>query len=931
MPSLVRTFASIEARNGDADSSTLSTGGIVGVAITGAFVVFVSLSLVLICVARRQERRRRQLEEQAESRTTGTPSQDGLEDQSPFPRRLRKKSLLDSEFDPEPMQQWHRISLPVIPPVFSRRPSLNLAPFRDDVHSSAGQSQRSEKDRGRELRELRRTSSWIDEDALHGPRISKPKSKSSLLSLRRKLSSRQPSSNPGLLGSPTLPHAEHKSMDIGEALPVLDRSATVLYRPQTASAPQTSPTGTQQPLTTTQQTRSTNTIAFEAAQQLAGQSRLPDIQRPPRICTSTTELSSILQLMAARLEDGNRSPRRQTMFSRSTTRSTQQLVRFVDAHNNGEATSPGRSQNSVPEVMVVTELEAVDTTTQKGPTPSLVHRPSHDRQVSHMSHVSQFSIVSEADSMLASRRGSQPEVETALSSPSRHERAKELAQAEQNQELRPTTSGSDSSALSTLYSVDEEAEVTQARCTVIERTLTTHQSYERYDKSPKFPFENGGSPKMGRLRRGTLGQFHGPRPMPRPESPAMPASPQARADKPLETSLHFSIYAVDDDPFIAESSQSQNSSRLSQVFKDLPSNVHRPETGSRTRDSTLASSSKPAARVTKATGTPSPWPKSLQITVPPPYARPSSPTLSSRSGASSIHESHSHGHSMSIATTVGYSTSTLFTIPSPEGSPTKVPQRPESRAGFHCDPVTTSDEDEDEEDEQRDIVHDNMPRFVNQSRSTSSGSVYSQEEGEEVDRLRPLRLTAKKSNTSNRDSTQIASVVAELRRMNSQVSQTSGYSTSSTASLNTLAANTIPEEIGSPTLPVLRGGGFSPGKKGGTSRASRNYLSVGGSPEKSSHGKRFSDGALVSRRRVSGGARRSRRGTVGAGMGSGTGLAARLKELDRHMAGMSKGVVTRSPAKSSAMHLRTEASSESLYDEHGFLKSSPVGTPVARG
>ncbi|KAK8066732.1 hypothetical protein PG997_013479 [Apiospora hydei] len=980
MPSLVRAFASLEARDGDADSSTLSTGGIVGVAIAGALFVFISLSLALVCFARRQERRR-QLEEQAESRTTGSPSQDGLEeDKLPFPRRLRKRSIIETEFDPETVQQWHRISLPVIPPVFSRRPSLNLIPFRDDVHSSPGPSQRSEKERGRELSELRRQSSWIDEDALHGPRISKPRSKPSLLSLRRKLSFRQPLSNPGLLGSPTLPHAEHKAnpapveRSIGEALPARDRcpsSGTVLYGPQTASAPQTSSTGTQQPPAVKQQIRNTNTIAYEAAEQLAGQSRLPDFQRPPRICTSTTDLSAILQLTAARLEDGNNSPRRQTMFARSTTRSTQQLVRFVDACINAddEAPSPTRSQKSAPEVMIVAELEAADTVPPKRPTPSLVHRSSHERQVSHMSHVSQFSIVSEADSMLASRRGSQPDVETALSSPSRHARAKESAQVEQShQELRPTTSGSDSSALSTLYSVDEEAEGTQTRCTVIERTIDTqttlHQSYDRCDKSPKLPFENGDSARMGRLRRGTLGQFHGPRPMPRPDAPAMPASPQARAEKPVETPLHFSIYAVDDDPFIAESSQPQNSLRLSQIFKDLPSNANRPEIGSKTRESTRALSSKPVVLVTKATGTPTPTPspKSLKITVPPPNVlRPGSPTqdavdrrtspaLSSRSGASSIHEIHSHrGHRMSLATTVGYSTSTLFTTPSPEGSPTGPPQRPESRAGFHYDPGTTSEEEDGEDEEQRDMVHDNMPQhlFGTQSRSASEGSVYSQDQGEEVDRLPPLRLTAKKSNNNNtnnnignRDSTQLASVVAELRRMNSQVSLTSGYSAASTASSTTLPAavanNTvIPEEetsSSSPTLQVLRGGGFSPGKRGGTSRASRNYLSVGSPEKQTPHGKRFSDGALVARRGGSCGATKgSRRGTVGAGVGSGTGLAGRLRELDRHMVGVSKGVVTRSPAKSSAMRLRTEASLESLYDEHEFLKGTPIGTPVGRG
>ncbi|KAK8040825.1 hypothetical protein PG994_013832 [Apiospora phragmitis] len=943
MPSLVRGFASIEARDGDSGSSTLSTGGIVGVAISGALVVFVVLSLLLVCVARRQARRRR-LVEQAGSATIGSPSQDGWEDKSPFPG-----SIFDNEGDLESIQQRHRISLPVIPPVFSRRPSLNLAPFRDDVHSSGGQSQRREKERGRELRELRRKSSWIDEDALHGPRISKPKSKHSLLSLRRKLSARQISSNPALLGSPTLPHAERKAHpgpneSNGEALPVGGdiclSFGTVLYEPrpapQTVSAPQASPTRTQQPLAAAETTRNTYTIAFEAAQQLAGKSRLPDSQRPPRPCTSATDLSAILQLTAARLQDGNRSARRQTMFARS-----QQLVRFGDVqYADGGPVSPARKK-SAPEVMVA-ELEAAEMTSfPKGPTPSTIQKSSHDRHVSHMSHVSQFSIVSEADSMLACRRGSQPDVQTALSSPSRHERAKELAQAEQNQELRPTTSGSESLAFSTLYSVDEETDLSPTKSPGTERTYvarTTHQPYERYDTSPKLPFDNGGSPRVSKLRRGTLGQFHGPRPMPRPECPAMHVSPRCRADKPLEPSSHFSIYAVDDDPFTADLSPSQNSPRLSQVFKVLPANVNRPETGPKSRDSTRATSSKPLVRFTKATATPTPSPKSLQITLPPPYVtqgiidRLPSPTLSSRSSGSSIHESSSNGNRTSIATTIGYSTTTLLTMPSPEGSPTKLDQRPRSQAGFHRDPSKATD---DEEDERRDMVHNDMPRpsFVNQSRSPSDGSVYSsqaegEEEVEEEDRLPPLRNEAT-NNVDNRDSTQIASLVAELRRMNSQVSQASGYSRASTSSSTTLGAVA---EVGSPTLPALRGGGFSPGKRGGTSGASRNYLAVG-SPEKKPYeegDKGVSGGAPAARRWGNEGsagisARRGRRGTVGAGMGSGTGLASRLKELDRHMTGVSKQVVAKSPGRSSSMRVRVEASSESLYDEYGFLKSSPVG------
>ncbi|KAK7954585.1 hypothetical protein PG988_015279 [Apiospora saccharicola] len=918
MPSLVHSLASIEARDEDAGSSTLSTGAIVGVAIAGAFIVFAALSLLLILVARRQSRLRR-LVEQAESGTTGPPSQNDSEEKSSFPRRLRKKSILDAEGSPEPIPDWHRISLPIIP-------------------LSSPDARRSERERGRELREIRRKSSWIDEDALHGPRISKPRSKHSLLSLRRKLSFRQPSSSSAMLGSPTLPHAEHKpnpgpSPTEGNgtaqtaALTRSSSSGTVLYGPrpvpQALTVTQPNPPASQEPLVATQTARDTSKIVFEAAH--------PNPQRPIRNCTSATGLSDILQLTAARLQDGNMSYRRQTMFAEITARKSQQLVRFEGVHiTDSDAASPARSQKSAPQVV---ELEATETSPQKVSALGPLQKPNHDR---HVSHVSQFSIVSEADSLVVSNRNSQPDVQTALSSPSRHERAKEQAQAEQAQELRPTTSGSDSSSLSTLYSVDEEAEALQTRGAVIEHIVdapTSQQSHERYDRSPKFPSESGGSPRMGRLRRGTLGQFHGPRPMPRPESrpesPAMPASPRVRTDKPLETSLHFSIYTVEDDPFIAEPSPSQDSPRLSDVFKVLPGNVKRPETGSKSRDSIRIIDYKPAVRVTKAMGTPTPSTKSLRITLPPPYVlrpgsptqdaidRRPSPTLSSRSVGSSANGSSSNGDRNSVAGGMCHSTTTLLTIPSPEGSPTKSDDRPGSRTGFHCDLLTATDDEMD--DEERDLPsfknNKNMSRsrLFDQQRLPSDSSVYSQDvEGEEEDRLPPLR------NAGIRDSAQIASVVAELRRMNSQISQVSGYSMASTASSNTLAATAIPEEIGSPTLPALRGGGFSPGKKGGPSGASRNYLAVG------SPGKRSRDDVRERRRGSGGGgnggvsARRSRRGTVGAGMGSGTGLADRLQELDRHMAGLSR----EASAKRSG---RNSASSESLYDENGFLKSSPVG------
>ncbi|KAK8100009.1 hypothetical protein PG999_010383 [Apiospora kogelbergensis] len=934
MPSLIRALGSIEARDEESGSPTLSTGAIIGVAVSGAFVLFVTLSLALICVSRWRGRRR-QLAELAESGTT--PSQGDSEDKSPFPRRLRKKSLLDYEGGPEePDFQWHRISLPIIPPVFSRKPSMNLAPFRD-VHSSAGKSQRREKERGRELNELRRKSSWIDEDALHGPRISQPKSKRSLSSLRRKLSAKQPLNHPALMGSPTLPHAHYKTdTDHKESIAPPGATNCQYLRPDEHYRSPAATLGGDQVNENNEHDR---LRGGPAARRQVSSARDP---------TAGPELYIGHGLVRHPPAHGHEAPGRQpepeaadhVCGERREKQPPGSPLRRC-AHGRQRRRQPSTKPKGCCAPAVAELDAAAETTPQKGrptPPPGLSQRSSHaDRHVSQMSHVSQFSIVSEADSLVVSHRGSQPDVQTALSSPSRHERAREMALAEQQQQSRPSTSGSDSSALSTLYSVDEELEGSQACRRSMERTVdarTDSQSHERYDKSPKFPFENGGSPRINKLRRGTLGQFHGPRPMPRPESPDVPASPRDMFAKPLETSMQFSIYTVEDDPFIAESSPTHGSQRLSQIFKVVPGNNKRPDTGPKT------------------TGSPTPPAKSLRITLPPPYIlRPGSPTRdihgrrpspspSSRSGGSSEHENR-----ISVASTVGYNTTTLLAIPTPEASPTDPEERPESRGGYRYD-RPASPADDDLEDEERDVLR-SMPRsrlFAKQSRSPSDGSVYSQqsqqeEEEEEEDQLPPLRhTTTKKSNHNNRDSAQMTSLVAELRRMNSQISQASSYSTASTASSNTLPAAALPADIGSPTLPALRGGGFSPGKKGGAAGASRNYLAVGGSPETKKTSsrdddegqkKRFSDSALVTRRqshgRGAGGvstARRARRGTVGAGMGSGSGLAGRLRELDRHMASVSAAAKT--PCRSGAIRVRPEASGDSLYDEHGFLKSSPV-------
>ena len=228
----------------------------------------------------------------------------------------------------------------------------------------------------------------------------------------------------------------------------------------------------------------------------------------------------------------------------------------------------------------------------------------------------------------------------------------------------------------------------------------------------------------------------------------------------------------------------------------------------------------------------------------------------------------------------------------------------------------------------------------------------------------------------------VASSVAELRRMNSQVSNTSGYSSTSAGGAEANAnMNSNAKVIGapSPTLPALRGGGFSPGRNKG---AGRNYLSLGGSSPTGSaknasaesspgaaggadrNGKENGRVVLQHRRSLGGASGRARRGTVTLGGGvDGRRAAAATAGLLGQVgdaaaidgdkpsgvlregnnggnvgAGAGSATAARHPPKHAAVTRATQlvreekeflarASVESLglYDEQGFLKgSSPV-------
>lgn len=217
-----------------------------------------------------------------------------------------------------------------------------------------------------------------------------------------------------------------------------------------------------------------------------------------------------------------------------------------------------------------------------------------------------------------------------------------------------------------------------------------------------------------------------------------------------------------------------------------------------------------------------------------------------------------------------------------------------------------------------------------------------------------------KDSNRNSNSLQVTSTIAELRRMNSTVS---GYSQ---------ASSTMP---GSPTLPALRGGGFSPqAKNGGT----KHYLAVGSNNRTGSPGLKSASGANSSGdeqgRRAGDGRGRKRASTVvvctmksynggnekenaatdiDGGDGDGAAMAPGLDQnkLDRPPSYKSAvqgqrepsssgpspekmgipraGLIMATPPGKSILsriaHLQTstEADSPGLYDKDGFLIATP--------
>ncbi|KAI1850479.1 hypothetical protein JX265_013441 [Neoarthrinium moseri] len=624
--------------------------------------------------------------------------------------------------------------------------------------------------------------------------------------------------------------------------------------------------------------RQRDAVAFEAALKLAGMARVPAIQQPPPVLkrrATDSDLSEILRMTAERLQDGQRSSRRQTIFIHSKYGDPEIQEHWL---SDSRRSSPTKTQRSAP-VIMCEELDAVETSI------SGMQHTEHPPIPRHKRQASQVSIISDPDSLVAARRVSQPDHTTPLSSPSRNINIVEPQSREESQALpRPfSVASAESSALSTLYS--EEGEQDAAAEGSRQAALDTLTSRTRRTSGGN----SSESPAPYNTKRGTLGEVTFPRPLQKTEPDVPPNAIEPL--RPRKTSLQFTIHAMDDadDPFTAKTPHSQDPLRLSQVFTPVPPSR---DFEDHEKTTIVDTGFYPVVEVTRPLETPTPSPKSHRV-IPLPIGlrtMTSSPTLGmtkrqpspafSEGGLSSVYESYGS----SEGGTLDQSTATLITVLTNETQSTS------GRMSWMSNRASCGAGDWKQSEPRHQV-----------ERLTSQASFYSQDQDQESEQDTVPPMLAPTQTNSH-----VANAVVELRRMNSTVSCTSGYSSVSVES--------------NPVLVMARGGGFSPGKTGG---GGKNYLAMG-SPERVVN--RNGPGRDIPCPGLARSGGRSRRGTI---MGGGRVGSDGRREEPKGMLGEGCCNNVGKDKKRKMKIVEHDDDEEGydilrLYDEKGFLKNSPL-------
>ncbi|KAK1572727.1 uncharacterized protein LY79DRAFT_569843 [Colletotrichum navitas] len=430
---------------------------LLGIAIGGGVLLFVCLAFLLVALASRRYR----AATRARSATPGVRldlESDGGSIRTTRPRRLTKQNPGEVYTHMEEVQgkPYHSLSSLVLP--------------WNGVFSVCGGSAKagSGQQRGGHLR---RNNSWIDEDAIHGPRVQND---------GRRLSVR----DSFILRTPTLPdmfgHENKDDFKFPE-----DHNNYSLQQPRLVNLPtQRGAHPLQMPLRRTPSYEMAERLAaaarggvppgpqsFQTFQTFQGQQgaqgpRLMPLQRL-RHRTTESDLAEILRSTEQRLQNGTPSNSRPATRQRAASASAGSSIRTQQAsptksNSPVKAQSPARSQSPV-KIQVpqhVAHALSMSASRQGARTPSPSKRrvaAMHaETRPQHLRNVSNCSGSSDADSLFGETT---PDIEqmspTGLSTPSRRSGNTTPTKPAGNGETAESPGSDASSSLSTLYSINE--------------------------------------------------------------------------------------------------------------------------------------------------------------------------------------------------------------------------------------------------------------------------------------------------------------------------------------------------------------------------------------------------------------------------------------------------------------------------------------------
>ncbi|PNH47897.1 hypothetical protein VD0004_g574 [Verticillium dahliae] len=478
----------------------LTVGWVLAIAIAGGALLFVSLAFILVTLTDRRNQRAR-LATESEARLqqdddVSTETETQTKDGSFRPPRQRRRLTKSPQVSP---RKTARRSLPHILPAIKHSGSLNI------FGSPAGRKRKNS------------CNSWIDEDAIHGPKVVKAKRESKGFSLRESWLIMRTPTLPNLLGYRDEPETaifyQHQNY------PLVQQPRPAALSPQQQRPDAKKPTS-RLPLVRTpsyemaEKRAAALRAGFQKKQQQSQDEKeqepvnpqsVPNGPRPPpkaklRQVNTESDLQTILRNTAQRLNDGSPSPiRNDPRLNGNSTTGPNRATRHVRTPaSRGSPVKSGtawnerrsvageyRSTEIVPEQQTPSPKKrmAQPMTPQSAPaamnprTSAIAYGQSQQTAAqpdvytpTHRRKQSTCSMASDQDSLYGETTPEQDAVMPAgLSSPDRRESQTsigamiaETSQQKSQQHKRsvsiPSMTSSVSSALSTLYSEEEDDE-----------------------------------------------------------------------------------------------------------------------------------------------------------------------------------------------------------------------------------------------------------------------------------------------------------------------------------------------------------------------------------------------------------------------------------------------------------------------------------------